>query len=309
MRAAIPLARAVVRHAPSARLRAAAWAAARRAGLHDRPHAFTARTRDGSRIAGDQARIMPRCLYWFGLWEPLVTAWLREVLRPGDTFVDVGANVGVFSLLASRAVGPDGRVVAVEPSAGTRAQLEANLARNRTRNVRVVASAAGAQVGDIPFYRAPWNDAESSTVGRPELELEATVGVAPLLDLLTSEELERLRAIKIDVEGGEAEVLEGIRSQAGRLPERLDIVVEVHSDVLARNGTAVHDLIAPFADLGFRPAWLPVDISEEAHLHAPGRAVPRTTGMPAGAGLVHVVLSRGSAARSPGDPSPDGRGA
>jgi hypothetical protein len=94
-----------------------------------------ARTSYGFRIGGDQALIMPRCIYWFGVWEPPLSDWIRRALRPGDVFVDVGANIGWFTLLGARAVAPGGSVVAIEASPDTARRLDEALALNHIDNV------------------------------------------------------------------------------------------------------------------------------------------------------------------------------
>lgn len=71
----------------------------------------------------DTQDLIQRYLYLFGAWEPHLTGWLRRRLRPGDGFVDVGANIGVFSVLAARLVGESGRVVAIEASADVHRRL------------------------------------------------------------------------------------------------------------------------------------------------------------------------------------------
>lgn len=286
-----PLVRAVVRYAPGRSVRATGWSVARRAGLHDAPRRFVSRTRFGFRIAGDQARIMPRCLYWFGQWEPLLSAWLRATLRPGDTFLDVGANIGYYTMLASRAVGRRGRVVALEPSPSVRHSLEANLRRNHLTNVTVMAVAGADAEGTTPIYRAAWNDAESSTVPSPGLEQEAVVRAAPVLRLPSEEELRRIRVVKIDVEGAERAVVDGIRADINGVPAVEHLAIEVHPDALATQGSSAHQLIAAVAPFGFKPAWLSVDFSEEAHLERPSSVAPRTDEVPNGA-LVHLILSR-----------------
>jgi FkbM family methyltransferase len=288
----IPVLRAYVRRAPWRFGKRALWEGVA-APLARRPRPFVARTAYGFRCAGDQRLIMPRCIYWFGSWEPVLSAWIWRTLRPGDVFVDVGANFGYFSLLAARAVGAGGSVVAVEASAATARRLERNIGLNRAVNVRVVKAAATALEGSIPFYRAPWNDAESTTVPREGHELEAEVRAAPLPRLLGGEELERARIIKIDVEGGELGVLAGLAPAAGRLRPDAEIVVEAHADQLAAQGSSAGDLIELLRPAGFRAFELPLDISELAHLAPEHPSVgPLRSGE---AGLRHLVFSRARA--------------
>jgi FkbM family methyltransferase len=285
-----PLLRLGVRYAPLHAARAALWSLA--AARAQRPRRFVARTRHGFRYGGDQRLIIPRCIYWFGHWEPLLTRWMRSALRPGDVVVDVGANAGYFTLLAATAVGATGRVVAIEPLSRTRKALEANLARNGAGNVRTVAAAVGASEGMVRFYRAAVNNSESSTVPRRGLELEGEVPAAPLRTLLTADEAARTALVKIDVEGAEAEALRGMSQDSAWMPDRLRVVVEVHSHVLVMRGLSIGELIAPFAALGFTTAWLPVDFSERAHLQAEGDRTPRTTPLPEDR-LFHLILARG----------------
>jgi FkbM family methyltransferase len=284
-----PVLRAYVRRAPWRLGKRALWEGVA-APLARRPRRFVAQTAYGFRCAGDQRLIMPRCIYWFGTWEPVLSAWIWRTLRPGDVFVDVGANFGYFSLLAARAVGPGGSVVAVEASDATARRLEESLRLNRATNVRIVKAAATALEGSIPFYRAPWNDAESTTVPTEGHELEAEVRAAPLPRLLGGEELARARIIKIDVEGGELGVLAGLAPAAGRLRPDAEIVVEAHADQLAAQGSSAGDLIELLRPAGFRAFELPLDISELAHL-AP--ELPSVGPLRSGeAGLRHLLFSR-----------------
>ena len=248
-----------MRYAPLPAVRARLWSLG--ADGATRPRPFVVRTRYGFRFAGDQRLIMPRCVCWFGHWEPLLSRWLHATLRTGDVVVDVGANTGWYTLLAATAVGPSGRVVAIEPAASTRAALERNLSRNRAANVRTVASAVG---------REP----------------------APLPHLLTPEEAARVALVKIDVEGGEADVLRGMVRDAAWMPARLRIVVEVHVHHLVRAGVALADLVTPFSALGFAATWLPVAFDEASHLHPPTNATPRQPPFPGG-DLFHLILARG----------------
>ncbi|MDQ1019999.1 hypothetical protein QFZ43_006548 [Streptomyces afghaniensis] len=113
-----PLLRALhayVRYAPG-RLGKPQLAARLSDCLKQHPLTATARTRDGAVFPVVTSDVIQRYLWLFGAWEPHLTAWMRARLAPGDTVVDAGAHTGYFTVLASRLVGPAGRVVAIEPS-------------------------------------------------------------------------------------------------------------------------------------------------------------------------------------------------
>jgi FkbM family methyltransferase len=257
--------------------------------LARRAHGFAARTIHGARLAGDHRLIMPRCIYWFGVWEPLLSRWVEERLRPGDVVVDVGANMGYFSLLAAQRVGASGRVVAIEPAPPTFAKLTANLALNPGAAVRPVRAAVGARREAVPFYRASWNDAESSTVARGGSEPAWEVQAFPLARLLSDDEIARTRLVKVDIEGGEWDAVRGLAPDLDRFPRALELAIEVHPDRGAgRDAATLAELLAPY---GFTPAWLPVEFRSAAHLDRRPAAHP-VPGLPPPGRLVHLLFSR-----------------
>jgi FkbM family methyltransferase len=83
-----------------------------------------------------------------GSFEPNEFAWLDTILRPGMTFVDVGANDGLYALFAAQRVGPQGKVLAIEPSQREFMRLDRNLRLNRLTNVRAFRLAASSQYGE-----------------------------------------------------------------------------------------------------------------------------------------------------------------
>ena len=99
------------------------------AGLRG-PLGVAAVTRYGARFVCWLPDMIQTYLYLFGVWEPDVTAFIRRRLSPGDTFVDVGANVGYHALLAAGSVNGRGRVVAIEASPRIFRMLRENLAGN-----------------------------------------------------------------------------------------------------------------------------------------------------------------------------------
>ena len=138
----VPLVRAYIRYCPVKRGKVFVWTRIVEPYIAWQPHAFRARTVFGAHLEGDSQDLIQQWVYYFGVWEPVLTRWIRRTLRRGDTFVDVGANIGYFALLASKSVGPAGRVVAIEASPTICASLQRNVASNGARNVRVVNAAA-----------------------------------------------------------------------------------------------------------------------------------------------------------------------
>src|SRR5579875_1514459 len=167
---------------------------------------------DGIRLRCRLPDLIPLYVYLFGTWEPELTAFLRRRLRPGDTFIDVGANIGYLSTLGSSLVGPHGCVVAIEPAAAARAALQENVATNDLTNVRLVAAVVSDREGELPLFVGPIYDSGITTTiaRRFGLRQQGRVPAATLGALVTRDELATTHLIKIDVEGAEDRVLAGL---------------------------------------------------------------------------------------------------
>lgn len=141
-------------------------------------------------------------------YEPHVAQRLSLVLRPGMTFVDVGASFGYHTVLAGRLVGPTGRVVACEPGPQNVSVLLLNIEAHQLTNVAVHPVAASDHNGSLLYYGSGGNGHVSPFSGRAiELAGGELVPARPIDELLGHEE--RVDAIKIDVEGAEGRVLGG----------------------------------------------------------------------------------------------------
>jgi hypothetical protein len=128
--ALVPLMRAYIRYFPISAGKSFVWSRIVDPYLAWEPRAFRARTAFGFHVEGDSKDLIQQWVYYFGIWEPALTTWIRRRLRRGDLFVDVGANIGYFALLASKAVGRSGRVVAIEASAVIFDSLRRNIVAN-----------------------------------------------------------------------------------------------------------------------------------------------------------------------------------
>jgi FkbM family methyltransferase len=155
--------------------------------------------------------------YAAGTTEPLVQEALAAHLEPGAVFYDIGANVGFFTLIAARLVGPGGWVRSFEPHPETAEVLQHNLTVNNFENVEIVRAAVGAEpgtgkiAGNMPltFHLA------DEGVEVPVVTLDEVVASYPPT------------LIKIDVEGAEIDVLKG--AEQTLLEYRPVIVCEVHA--------------------------------------------------------------------------------
>ena len=169
----------------------------------------------GSRVEVYTDDALGRVLAISGVWEPNVTAAFRRLLGPGDVCLDVGAHIGYFTLLASRLVGPDGHVYAFEPSPRNYRALCANLARNGVENVTALQLAAGSSGGTAVLHEGPGTNTGRATLNPITAELgrqrdQVVVEVTPVLARVATDELARVRVVKIDVEGSEIDVLRSL---------------------------------------------------------------------------------------------------
>lgn len=150
-----------------------------------------------------------KLIYTFGeSYEPELI-YLDELLHRGGIFIDVGANLGIYSLAASRIVGDTGHVVAFEPSTQSFPALQENIKRNKLTNVSAFPLAASQKRGIARLYRGP-NPAFNSLGKDPSWKEETEDVVTDSLDaFLTRAGVNRVDLIKIDVQGAEELVLRG----------------------------------------------------------------------------------------------------
>jgi FkbM family methyltransferase len=247
-----PLLRGYVRYAPGSAGKAML---AQRLVTRFRSHPDTkvTRTRWGPRLRVTIDDLLQGYLYLFGLWEPNISHWVRRTLQPGDTFVDVGANIGYFTVLASDRVAAHGGVVAIEASPAFTEAMRANVALNGCGNVRIVNAAVSDGCRPMAFYQPyPYNRGNTTSVGiessrRPLFTIESTT----LPDVLNEAELRRARLVKIDVEGAEYATICGLVPVLSRMREDVELIVEINPDLLVVQGTSAAELVDLLASHGF----------------------------------------------------------
>lgn len=166
-----------------------------------------------------------------GIGESAVQQAMQQHLRAGMTFYDLGANIGFFSLLAARQVGPSGRVVAFEADPEIAVRLCENLSYNGFTHVAVEQKAVWSQPGTVSFERVNSNISPDRGLGHVSLDATAIAGVMPVEAVSLDQYVLSHPApdfLKCDVEGGEIAVFQGAEQL---LHERHPILlVEMHSE-------------------------------------------------------------------------------
>lgn len=228
-----------------------------------RPIQVDAVTSSGLRLRGPLSDPIHSAVYFFGVWEPALTRFIADSLMPGDVFIDIGANVGVHSMLAGKCVGASGRVHAIEASPTIYAILLGNIARNGIENVKTYNIAVADRSGTIPVFLHDPSNLGHTTVLQVNAEDTARytrqemVEARPLPEIIPTADILRARMIKIDVEGAEWPVIQGFAHLLPQLRSDVIIVVEVSRYGLANHGISFQQFLDFFGEHGYRAAQLP----------------------------------------------------
>ena len=162
-----------------------------------------------------------------GCLEPLTTALYRRVLAPGDIYVDVGAHVGFHTLIARSLVGATGRVIAIEPQPYNCERILTNWRANGFDNIMLYVAAAGDRDSSVVLSdQSPTDKSRLSLCFGPlnDLQQRFKVPLVRLATVIREQGIDRVRLLKIDVEGFEPEVIEGLGNWMDRVE---NIVLEV----------------------------------------------------------------------------------
>lgn len=212
----------------------------------------------GFRMRLNLGNTFERETYYLGrFYEWELEHLLAAAVGPGDTFIDVGANIGMITLLAEARVGAEGRVLAFEPNPDARARLKEHVEINGLKNVQ----AFGVAVGDGPgkaTLTTPDVHTSTSTLrhlnqGARTFEVEITT-LDSFLDQIPAG---RRVFLKIDTEGFDFNVLKG----ASKLLARPDVIVfsEVNPKWLAELGQTAEQMFAYMAGFGFKPWFVSLE--------------------------------------------------
>lgn len=229
-------------------------ATALRQKLYGRSPVIRLARRDGLRLWVNIAEWEGGNVYFGRPYEPLETEVAHRLIVAGGTVIDVGANVGLYTLLASRAVGTSGRVFAFEPAFASFALLQRNVGLAGATNVVLEQAAVSDVAGTATLLLNRESGLASlGPTGRGERTGSETVRCVTLDEYADTRGIGPVCLLKIDVEGFEGHVLRGGRSMLER-EQGIAVLAELAEANFKPLGLRVDDVIALMRSLGFA-AW------------------------------------------------------
>jgi FkbM family methyltransferase len=209
------------------------------------------RLRNGMRIEVDPRDYIGHKIITNGCFEPETFEFIQRFLQPGMIFLDIGANVGQYTLLGSQRVGPGGKVHAFEPHPILWSVLSRNIGLNRCANVVCDSLAVAEREGVQPLFHGPPDRAGETALVPCEGQTEFTqVRTVTVDSYLRSHMIAQVDLIKIDVEGAELRVLEGATNLLTR-GAGLTLILEFNDGAAHRFGHSVGDVASFLRARGF----------------------------------------------------------
>jgi len=206
-----------------------------RVALTPRSVLLRTRLQNGAIVEGyNRAGYGGRGIYVFGDSLEPELCYLQHFLGAGQVFVDIGANVGVFTVKAAKEVGEGGLVIAVEPFIETAFRLSNNIRANGYSNVRIRNFCIGSHTEHARLYLNKGKPNSFSVVRNCDADSISVLSLS-LDDLCRWEKLERLDYLKIDAEGAEAAVLEGGQETIRRFKPIVQVEVTICDSSLGLN--------------------------------------------------------------------------
>jgi FkbM family methyltransferase len=192
-------------------------------------------------------------IYFFDYYDERGIRFIQSHLKPGDTFVDVGANIGAYALVAAKLVGNDGQVIAFEPVTQVRNRLIENGSLNQLYQLKVESLALFDKNTELALHISSKENFGMSSMHAHDEDSGSTeiVQTARLDDYVEDQFINKIDLIKMDIEGAELFALNGMKSTLMRLKPL--VLIEICTEVLEGTDLRTDEIYAFFEDLDYSP--------------------------------------------------------
>lgn len=194
-----------------------------------------------------------KLLYKEGVHEPYMVKTLEKFLKPGDVFIDLAANEGYFTVIASHLVGETGKVIAIEPQQRLQNIITKNIQLNNCSNVNILPLAISNKVSTMELHLTSLLNNGATSLYRPTkypLPKEK-VKTTTLSNVFETEEIKYCKLIKIDIEGGEYEAILGSIDDIFAKNKIEAIALELHPKILSQRGLSPNQIISNLENCGY----------------------------------------------------------
>ena len=201
-----------------------------------------------------------------GVYEPLETRIAEKLVTPGGCVVDIGANIGYYTLLCARRAGSAGQVYAFEPAPENFSLLQQNIHRNGYRNVQLENAAVSNVTGNLTLFISQENHGDHRVYASGSDDRQQVSIRAVRLDDYFADDPPLIDLLKLDIQGAEGRALEGMKTLLQCRPPRA-ILTEFWPLGLRRAGTNPADMLRLLEATGYQLALIderrgePVSIS------------------------------------------------
>ena len=185
----------------------------------------------------------------WGRYERDTVALFKKIIKPGMVIVDIGAHIGYYTRIFARLAGSTGAIYAFEADPENFALLDKNTAH--LRQVKLFSLAVSNRVGSIDFYHSEDKTGCHSTIPADFRQKRITVSATDLDSILTREGVRKVDVIKMDIEGGEAVALQGMRCLLAANP-KIALITEFNPECLLQAKLQPVDFLREISALGLK---------------------------------------------------------
>lgn len=186
----------------------------------------------------------------YDIFEKTELGLFRNIIKPGMTVVDIGANIGLYTVIAARLAGPSGKVFAFEPEPFNFALLKKNVAANALSNVVLSNVAVAEKTNEQTLYLDNYNKGSHSFARFESAKNSVIVKTDTLDDLLAAHGSLVVDVIKMDIEGAECLALQGMTDTLSRSPH-LQMFTEVYPERISAVGGSAEMFLKGLKERGF----------------------------------------------------------